>query len=351
MSARENRRGGLVTAIALAAALALGGCGATATPAQPEPTTAAPAAPTETAAPRIIDTPTTEPAAQATMLAKLAQLTGVGADEIRVLEMAETTFPNSALGCPQPGRMYSEVLTPGYIFVVEVGGQQIEVHTDATGAQMVRCEQESSEGSREMSPTAKTALALVSEQSGLTLEALRVVSVEEVEWPDSSLGCPQPGMMYAQVITPGFRVVVESTSGETFDVHLSQSGGGVVCTSRTGTDRGGVTPIATPRGATAVEAELPKVAQRAAEAARLAAAEYAGMLTDDIIITDWHEEVWPDTGLGCPAPGEMYLQVLTPGFRFTADAGGEKLEIHTNRSDRAVVCVEGSPQTQPSRDK
>ena len=32
--------------------------------------------------------------------------------------------------------------------------------------------------------------------------------VEPVDWPDSSLGCPQPDMMYAQVITPGYRVVL-----------------------------------------------------------------------------------------------------------------------------------------------
>ena len=32
--------------------------------------------------------------------------------------------------------------------------------------------------------------------------------VEQIDWPDSSLGCPQPDMMYAQVITPGYRVVL-----------------------------------------------------------------------------------------------------------------------------------------------
>jgi len=45
---------------------------------------------------------------------------------------------------------------------------------------------------------------------GLAPKAIRLVSVEAVEWSDASLGCPQPGMMYAQVITPGFRVVLEA---------------------------------------------------------------------------------------------------------------------------------------------
>jgi hypothetical protein len=61
----------------------------------------------------------------------------------------------------------------------------------------------------------------------LAPEATGLVSVEAVEWPDTSLGCPQPGMMYAQVITPGFRAVLEAER-ETYEYH---SGGGqlVLC--------------------------------------------------------------------------------------------------------------------------
>jgi hypothetical protein len=53
---------------------------------------------------------------------------------------------------------------------------------------------------------------------GLASEAIRVVSVEAVEWRDTSLGCPQPGMMYAQVITPGYRVVLQA-GGQRYDYH------------------------------------------------------------------------------------------------------------------------------------
>jgi hypothetical protein len=34
--------------------------------------------------------------------------------------------------------------------------------------------------------------------------------IEEVTWPDSSLGCPEPGMMYSQVLTPGYRFKLQS---------------------------------------------------------------------------------------------------------------------------------------------
>ncbi len=38
-------------------------------------------------------------------------------------------------------------------------------------------------------------------------EDLKLVSLAAVDWSDASLGCPQPGMNYAQVITPGYDAV------------------------------------------------------------------------------------------------------------------------------------------------
>ena len=40
--------------------------------------------------------------------------------------------------------------------------------------------------------------------------AIEIVSVEAAEWRDSSLGLPQPGRMYAQVITPGLRITLRA---------------------------------------------------------------------------------------------------------------------------------------------
>ena len=49
-------------------------------------------------------------------------------------------------------------------------------------------------------------------------ESVQVVSVEAMDWSDSSLGCPKAGMMYAQVITPGYKIVLDS-GGRTYDFH------------------------------------------------------------------------------------------------------------------------------------
>jgi len=68
----------------------------------------------------------------------------------------------------------------------------------------------------------------VSRRLGLSPGEISVVSVEAVQWPDASLGCPQPGMMYAQVITPGFRVVLEA-EGLTYVYHTDRSDQIVLC--------------------------------------------------------------------------------------------------------------------------
>jgi hypothetical protein len=49
-------------------------------------------------------------------------------------------------------------------------------------------------------------------------------AIEDVTWPDTSLGCPEPGMMYAQVLTPGYRFKLQS-GGKPYDYH---TGKGVV---------------------------------------------------------------------------------------------------------------------------
>jgi hypothetical protein len=60
----------------------------------------------------------------------------------------------------------------------------------------------------------------LAQRLGIAAEGIQVVSVEYIEWEDSSLGCPQPGMMYADVITPGYRIVL-SAGGREYDYRTS----------------------------------------------------------------------------------------------------------------------------------
>jgi hypothetical protein len=52
---------------------------------------------------------------------------------------------------------------------------------------------------------------------------VRVLSGRAVDWPDGSLGCPEEGKSYTQVIVPGYLVMVD-VSGATLEYHLNQRG-------------------------------------------------------------------------------------------------------------------------------
>lgn len=83
-------------------------------------------------------------------------------------------------------------------------------------------------GSLLSSLPAQAAVRIAAAELGLSPDAITVESVEELDWPDASLGCPQPGMLYAQVITPGHRVIVVA-GGRKYAVHLDANGRGRIC--------------------------------------------------------------------------------------------------------------------------
>ncbi|MEW6033624.1 MAG: hypothetical protein AB1603_02080 [Chloroflexota bacterium] len=68
---------------------------------------------------------------------------------------------------------------------------------------------------------AKAALAT---KLGVEQSKVSLFRVEAVDWPDTSLGVPEPGKLYAQVITPGFRVVL-SHGGTEYEYHAGKLGG------------------------------------------------------------------------------------------------------------------------------
>ncbi len=65
------------------------------------------------------------------------------------------------------------------------------------------------------------------EAQGLPFIGPAVLAFDPVEWNDASLGCPMPGLVYAQVITPGFRLVFDY-QGQQNEYHTDQDGSNVV---------------------------------------------------------------------------------------------------------------------------
>ncbi|HML22120.1 MAG TPA: hypothetical protein PKD09_10740 [Aggregatilinea sp.] len=87
------------------------------------------------------------------------------------------------------------------------------------------------------------ALSDLNEQLGesVALDALDSYSWTATDFGDTSLGCPQEGQMYSQVVTPGY-VVVLSYDGVTYDYRVASDGSQVVLCSSYPTEAGPDTP-------------------------------------------------------------------------------------------------------------
>jgi len=62
----------------------------------------------------------------------------------------------------------------------------------------------------EQSPQVEQAIADLAGRLEIAAGEIEVVTVEPVTWPDASLGCPQPGMAYAQVQQDGLLIRLQA---------------------------------------------------------------------------------------------------------------------------------------------
>lgn len=146
-------------------------------------------------------------------------------------------------------------------------------------------------------------------------EDVSVLTVEQIDWRSSALGCPEPGVGYLTVITPGYRVVVEA-GGEEYHVHTDRAGrNAVLCDESTV----GALDAAIEFLATTLDAE-----------------------PEDVTILSTERVEWPSSALGCPKPGEAYADVIVPGYVFHLEVRGDRYEIHTDETGNQIVnCTDG----------
>jgi len=296
----------------------------------------------------------------------LVQTAGADSDEITLVSTEEVEWGDTSLGCPHPDEMYAQMITPGYFIVLESGGNTFDYHTGADPeGPLVQCTedgtpagaavaqpQELEEEVEETRIDAEDPLPRLIERAsedliqatGAASDAITVVSTEEVEWSDTSLGCQEPNMMYAQVITPGYKIVLES-GGNTYDYHTAADPEGplVHCTED-GTPASADPALPTqPVGEMLVDEDaLTLLIERAKEDL----VQATGAAADAISVVSTEEVEWSDTSLGCPDPDTMYAQVITPGFLVVLESDGNTFNYHTaaDPAGPIVQCTEdGTP--------
>ena len=81
----------------------------------------------------------------------------------------------------------------------------------------------------------EVALNAASKETGLAKSELEVVLAEAVIWPDGSMGCPQPDVVYTQATVPGYRVRVRA-GDVLLNYHANSKGLVFLCPSVSETD-------------------------------------------------------------------------------------------------------------------
>ncbi len=66
-------------------------------------------------------------------IADAARETGVDPSTITVTSAVPETWTSGALGCPEPGVLYTQALVPGYRIKLDAGGKQLEYHASESG--------------------------------------------------------------------------------------------------------------------------------------------------------------------------------------------------------------------------
>lgn len=129
----EHMRGLLILLVLLA------GCGGADGRATPESTTSVGVEPTTSTAPSYPESDLSRGTLDE-IVVDASEKTGVEAASLGVTSIEERQFNDSALGCPEEGVLYAQVITPGYVVTVDVAGETLDYRVESQGEQFRLCE-------------------------------------------------------------------------------------------------------------------------------------------------------------------------------------------------------------------
>lgn len=168
------------------------------------------------------------------------------------------------------------------------------------------------------------AIEALSREIGVPPGTIALVEAMPVQWNDSSLGCPQPGMAYLQVITPGYLVTL-SAGETTYRVHADLAGSAVVCFNEG--DPIGVGTVPDPIAAEFIMQARADLAQR------------FGVPPEAVALVRSEAVDWSDSSLGCRQGSGEVINAITPGYRIVLAYEEERFEYHTDQQ-RMIACAE-----------
>ena len=72
------------------------------------------------------------------------------------------------------------------------------------------------------------AKADLAQRLSVPINDINLEEAKAVVWPDASLGCPQPGMAYTQVLSPGYLIRL-NYDNQDFEYHAGKGGSLTYC--------------------------------------------------------------------------------------------------------------------------
>jgi hypothetical protein len=70
----------------------------------------------------------------------------------------------------------------------------------------------------------------IADRAGVAINKDEAIRAQAIVWPDGSLGCPQPGVLYTQAPVNGYWVVFD-VGGEQYDYRIADTGYYFLCES------------------------------------------------------------------------------------------------------------------------
>lgn len=173
------------------------------------------------------------------------------------------------------------------------------------------------------SPT-DIAIRTVADTLGMPVTDIRVISSESRTFGDASLDCPEPGMAYPQVVTPGYQIIVEG-DGRRFDVRVAGQSGRIC--HRRGPSRPAAAAAPAPSSGSLTQQLISET--RADLATRLEL-DPASIHVLDIAV--WRPgDVLPGCSAECPDAATGC------GYRIGLTAGGRRYTYHAT-ADSVTPC-------------
>jgi hypothetical protein len=231
----------------------------------------------------------------------IAERLNIELADLQIEQFELVDWPDSCLGLAGPEEMCAEIITPGFRLRVRSNGEQYQIHTDLTGAQI-----------RLVGDRPQVNLSPLASKLGVALDQIVIQTMEAVTWPDACLGAAEAGEMCAQVLTPGYRGIL-TVDGMQYEFRLDQNGENV------------------------------RLIPGAALSARQILATRLGVSLDEVRILHVQPQEWPDACLGLATEGQLCAQVITPGYQVLLEVDNTRYEYRTDQSGDLVMLA-SAPQ-------